>query len=52
MIRHWKIKNNQLSTFLKQAKEVPELKKLISNDLKSFLVIISLTILKVLILII
>ena len=41
MIRHWKIKNNQLSTFLKQAKEVPELKKLISNDLKSFLVIIS-----------
>ena len=41
MIRHWKIKNNQLSTFLKQAKEVPELKKLISKDLKSFLVIIS-----------
>ena len=41
MIRHWKIKNNQLSTFLKQAKEIPELKKLISNDLKSFLVLIS-----------
>ena len=41
MIRHWKIKNNQLSTFLKQAKEVPELKKLIPKDLKSFLVIIS-----------
>lgn len=41
LIRHWKIKNNQLSTFLKQAKEIPELKKLISNDLKSFLVLIS-----------
>ena len=52
MIRHWKIKNNQLSTFLKQAKEVPELKKLISNDLKSFLVIISFDDFKVLILII
>ena len=25
MIRHWKIKNNKLSTFLKQAKQIPEL---------------------------
>ena len=41
MIRHWKIKNNKLSTFLKQAKEIPELNKLIANDLKSFLVVIS-----------
>ena len=41
MIRHWKIKNNKLSTFLKQAKQIPELNKLIANDLKSFLVVIS-----------
>ena len=38
MIRHWKIKNNQLSTFLKQAKEVPELKK---TDIQRFKIIFS-----------
>ena len=41
MIRHWEVKNNKLSTFLKQAKQIPELNKLIANDLKSFLVVIS-----------
>ena len=42
MIRHWKTRDNQFSSFLKEASEVPLLQQLIARDKSSFLIILSL----------
>lgn len=41
MIRHWQTKNNKLSDFLKEGREVPLLKQLIGKDASSFLLVFS-----------
>ncbi|MGB0390480.1 MAG: hypothetical protein ACPGD5_02850, partial [Salibacteraceae bacterium] len=42
MKRHWKVKDNLLSSYFKEAKEVPVLQQLIAKDRLSFLMVLTL----------